>query len=89
MTEYKAHTRVCSTKKTDGIILYRTKRRDGITKDHLARQDQTGLREQMGLGNMHRTDNIRQEHQDKWDQTRSLEHAGFDRTNWTDGVRCG
>jgi hypothetical protein len=50
---------------TGGIILYRTKRRDGITKDHLARQDQTGPREQMVLGKMHRTGNIRQEHKDR------------------------
>jgi hypothetical protein len=67
---------------TGGIILYRTKRRDGITKD------QTGPREQMVLGKMHRTGNIRQEHKDRWDHTRSLEHAGFDRTNWSAGVRC-
>jgi hypothetical protein len=33
------------------LQLYRTKRRDRITKDHVA-----GRRGQMGLGNIHRTD---------------------------------
>jgi hypothetical protein len=44
------------TRRTDVIILYCTKRRDGITKDHVARQD---------LNRTKRTDGIRQNQQDR------------------------
>jgi hypothetical protein len=73
--------------KTDVIILYRTKRRYGITKDDVARQDKTGSRGHRPRGQGTRIEGIRQEQQDRRDHTKSAEHEGFDRIHWTDGVR--
>jgi hypothetical protein len=54
------------TMRADGIILYRTKRRDGITTDHVARR----------LNRTKRTDGIRHNPQDRRYQAGTTRQTG-------------